>query len=65
MATGDLMLPNLPHGTANVHVMPNFVNNLLSMGVPMEPEIRSSRVPSLQPRIPIKAATAFFARHSE
>ena len=33
MATGDLMLPNLPHGTANVHVMPNFVNNLLSMGV--------------------------------
>ena len=33
MATGNLALPDLPFGTSNVHIMPNFVNNLLSMGV--------------------------------
>ena len=33
IATATLDLPDLPPGTASCHIMPSFVNNLLSMGV--------------------------------
>ena len=33
IATATLDLPDLPPGTTSCHIMPSFVNNLLSMGV--------------------------------